>query len=115
MVSWKDITDKLPGFYDDTQEGDYMRTAEEYYCNFYWGDDPAKRYSEKEAADIVAEIVEEAQHKLRLLANAKAREKLLKECPWFQVYLQRAEIREDAAEKKRAADAMADAHKTNKK
>lgn len=84
--SWKHIVDTLTLPSDEMKSLKY-RYAIEYFCNFYSGDNPQLLFSDKDVKYIQNEIKEEAEHKIRLALNDKAREDLREVWPDLDDYI----------------------------
>ena len=83
--SWTDIVNRL-----SDKANTHFTHAIEYYCNFYSGDiqPERKRFTEKEVLEIIAEITEEAEHKMRLEHQDERAKQLRIDWPNVDEYIQ---------------------------
>ena len=85
-ISWMDIISRL----GDKVTNIHFTHAIEYYCNFYSGDiqPHRKRFTEKEVLEIIAEITDEAEHKMRLTQQDERAKQLRIDWPNVDKYVQ---------------------------
>ncbi len=83
--SWTDIVNKVAN-----KENTHFINAIDYYCNFYSGDiqPERKRFTEKEVAEIIAEITDDAEHKMRLEQQKERARQLRIDWPNVDEYIQ---------------------------
>jgi len=84
--SWTDIISKL----GEKATNTHFVNAIDYYCNFYSGDiqPERKRFTEKEVAEIIAEITDDAEHKMRLEQQEERARQLRIDWPNVDEYIQ---------------------------
>jgi hypothetical protein len=106
ILYWKDIVEKINNakekrieeqeklqsllvikFINKDTINKYYKYAEEYYKNFYNGDNIKMTFSKNEVKNIVEEIIDEAEHKLRLFDQDEQQKKFKKEYPNFDTYI----------------------------
>lgn len=85
--SWKDIMVKL-NLNELKPYNDQYRYAEEYFRIEYCGNDDKIKFSEQEVKTIIKEIIEEAEHKIRLLKNDDDLKHLRKDWPNIDDYVE---------------------------
>lgn len=84
--SWTDIVSRL----GEKAKNIHFINAIDYYCNFYSGDiqPQRKRFTEKEVLEIIAEITDDAEHKLRLQQQEERARQLRIDWPNVDEYIQ---------------------------
>jgi hypothetical protein len=85
--TWKHIIDTLIIPKGELEQEHYY-SAIDYYCNFYSGDNPRILFPEESVKYIQAEIKDDAEHKIRLALNEKAREDLRESWPGLDTYIE---------------------------
>lgn len=84
--SWTDIVSR----FGDKATNIHFTHAIEYYCNFYSGDiqPERKRFTEKEVLEIIAEITDDAEHKMRLEQQEERARQLRIDWPNVDKYIE---------------------------
>ena len=94
---WKDIVEKVNlekisrknlNNQEETVINQYYNNAEEYYRNFYNGNNEKTKFSEKDMNAVIEEIIDEAEHKIRLFQNDEEQKQLRKDWPGVDNYIQ---------------------------
>jgi hypothetical protein len=86
--SWKDIVSKLNIAIEDNIRNNQYRYAEQYFKNFYDGNDEETSFTEKDVKFILEEIKDEAEHKIRLYEMDLDQKQLRKDWPDVDVYVE---------------------------
>jgi hypothetical protein len=89
IYTWSVIVDQfMQSVTNYTKYKEDYDNAVDYYYNFYCGDIPSIRYSEKDVQRIVDEMDDYAQHKIRLRKTEEAQAQLKKEYPNIDAYIE---------------------------
>ena len=86
--TWKDIVSKLNIAIEDNIRNNQYRYAEQYFRNFYAGDNEKLKFSEEELKFILEEIIDEAEHKIRLYEMDERQKQLKKDWPDVDLYIE---------------------------
>ena len=85
---WKDIVSKLNISIEDNIRNNQYRYAEQYFRNFYFGDNEKSKFSEADVKFILEEIIDEAEHKIRLYEMDERQKQLKKDWPDVDLYIE---------------------------
>ena len=89
IYNWSVIVDQfMQSVSNYTGYKEEYDNAVDYCCNFYCGDIPSMRYSEKDVQRIVQEMDDYAKYQIRLRKSDEAQAQLKKDYPGIDAYIE---------------------------